>query len=63
MAEVELSGFRKQCLKDESVTDKRSEGRVTLLSRGVTLSAGLYCRFSSRDARVELNRIFPNPKP
>ena len=63
MAEIELSVFSKQCLRGRIGDEQTLRRHIEALERerneaGVTID----WRFSSQDARVKLNRIYPEPK-
>ena len=63
MAEIELSVFSKQCLKGligEERTLRRQIGALERERNGAR--APIDWRFSSQDARVKLNRIYPEHK-
>ena len=63
MAEIELSVFSKQCLRGRIGDEETFRWQIGALEterneNGATID----WRFSAKDARVKLNRIYPKPK-
>ena len=63
MAEIELSVFSKRCLRDR-IGDEETLRRKIAALEGERNEAGatIDWLFSAQDARVKLNRIYPEPK-
>ena len=61
--EIELGVFSKQYLKGRIGDEQALRGQIDALEQGRnSVGATIDWRFSSQDARVKLNRIYPNPK-
>ena len=63
MAEIELSVFSKRCLRDRIGDEETLRGKIAALE-GERNEAGATIDwiFRAQDARVKLNRIYPEPK-
>ena len=63
MAEIELSVFSKQALRGRIGDEQTLRRHIGALERERNeAGATIDWRFSSQDARVKLNRIYPEPK-
>ena len=63
MAEIELSVFSKQCLRGRIGDEQTLRLHIAALERERnSVGATIDWRFSSQDARVKLNRVYPEPK-
>ena len=63
MAEIELSVFSKQCLRGRIGDEQTLRLHIAALERKRnSVGATIDWRFSSQDARVRLNRVYPEPK-
>ncbi len=63
MAEIELSVFGKQCLRGRIGDEQTLRLHIAALERERnSVGATIDWRFSSQDARVKLNRVYPEPK-
>ena len=63
MAEIELSVFSKQCLRGRNGDEQTLRLQIAALERKRnSVGATIDWRFSSQDARVRLNHLYPEPK-